>query len=110
MLCSKRVEIQVENFASLTRYKIFRSEFRKAEIRALSSVGRAVPLHGKGRGFKSLRAHIFRFTFIGYTLIRTTFYLCPCVESNHDQRLRSPLFYPLNYKGVCTEINTFTSY
>ncbi len=77
MLCSKRVEIQVENFASLTRYKIFRSEFRKAEIRALSSVGRAVPLHGKGRGFKSLRAHIFRCTFFGHIHVHNTLSLVP---------------------------------
>ena len=27
-------------------------------------------------------------------------FLSPRVESNHDQRLRSPLFYPLNYKGI----------
>ncbi len=28
--------------------------------------------------------------------------MCPREESNLDSRLRSPEFYPLNYKGLCT--------
>lgn len=30
---------------------------KQSRIRALSSVGRAAPLHGEGQEFKSLRAH-----------------------------------------------------
>ena len=35
-----------------------------------------------------------------YPTSKTVLIWSPRVESNHDQRLRSPLFYPLNYKGV----------
>ena len=60
--------------------------------RALSSVGRATLLHREGQGFESLSAHT---VFILYHLGD----LCPREESNLHQKLRSLLFYPLNYKG-----------
>ncbi len=50
----------------------FRYTFH-VEPRALSSVGRAIRLHRKGRGFKSLSAHLFtksQIIYLGFCVLQ----------------------------------------